>query len=429
MDDLKNKAPELFELNAENGFEIFVWEEQKTIWCGIMEHTDVPKTQEEVDELTAVSMRNMETILRQYRSTETNLHIIGRFESLEESGGEDIPPKAIEMWLKDQWGLGWFDMFSSGVLAFNDITGPGDRTYCATGKTVDEDQLGLLLAEGVVTPSCLFEENMDRAKYDVYTIQGKDAAYLAAGLVCEDMVFDVYQLEKPAAEEETQSTDSTTHSEVADYNAPADPKKYNSSQIEVLKTMVPQYFGVSHTKGVEIFVWDEGGMLWCGLMLGTNRHKNQLEIDGLEGVPLSSMALILDTYEDIDDVALYVLGESEYWGTTSQYVYDGSLELWLKGQLGLLDVSIEQDISTGEKLMRIGIGSKVLTYRSTGEDASDYQTGFCLTDDAVFDRGFEPSGLPRWLEVGVYTIKGGGNTKLIALSEIYELIITTTYPA
>lgn len=205
LDDLKNKAPELFELNAETGFEIFVWEEQKTIWCGIMEHTDDPKTQEEVDGLTAVSMRNMETILRQYRSTETNLHIIGRFGSLEESGGEDIPPKAIEMWLKDQWGLGWFDMFSSGVLAFNDITGPGDRTYCATGETVDEDQLGLLLAEGVVTPSCLFEENMDRAKYDVYTIQGKDATYLAAGLVCEDMVFEIYQLKEPVAKEPSET--------------------------------------------------------------------------------------------------------------------------------------------------------------------------------------------------------------------------------
>lgn len=230
------------------------------------------------------------------------------------------------------------------------------------------------------------------------------------------------------AEEKIHSNDSTSYFEVADYNAPADPKKYNSSQREVLKAMVPQYFGVADTKGVEIYVWDEEGMLWCGLMPGTNRHKSQAEIDGLDGVPLPSMALILDTYEDIDDVALYVLGESEYWGKESQYVYDGSLELWLKGQLGLLDVSIEQDISTGEKLMRIGMGAKVLTYKSTGENASGYQTGFCLTDDAVFDRGFEPSGLSRWFEVGVYTIKGGGNTRLIILSEIYELIITATYP-
>lgn len=207
-----------------------------------------------------------------------------------------------------------------------------------------------------------------------------------------------------------------------DYKKPANPHKYNTSRVEVLRAMVPQYFGMQHMKGLEVYVWDDEGMLWFGLMPGTNAWKNQAEIDELDAVPLHCMAMILDTYEDVDDVDLYVLGASQYWGEETENLCDGPLELWLKGQLGLLDVDIVQDISTDITTMTIRMGTKVLTYKEIDGKVWEYHLGKMITDDALYDCGFEPSGLYRYSKTSVYTVHNEGIEKLIAKWRFFELV-------
>ena len=206
--------------------------------------------------------------------------------------------------------------------------------------------------------------------------------------------------------------------------APANPHKYNSTNLEVLKTMVPSYFEASDFKGMEVYVWDDEGMLWCGILPGTNAHKTQSDIDEMDAVPLSAMALILGTYEDTSEISVFVLGESRYWEGTSRVVQEGNLELWLKGELGLLDIDIVQDISTNTTTMKIRVGTKVHTYREVDGKVWEYHLGELITDQAWYDRGFDPSGLPRYNKTSVYTVRNEGMEKLIANWDFFELIST-----
>ena len=205
---------------------------------------------------------------------------------------------------------------------------------------------------------------------------------------------------------------SRDHFKVSDYRAPASPEKCTSLWIEALRAMVPQYFDLPHTKGLEVYVWDDEGVLWCGLMRGSNERKTQEDIDALVGVPMGNMAMILDTYEDVQDVPLCVLGSSDYWGEESLLVYDGPLELWLKGQLGLIEVGISQNVSTKTKMMSLRFGDEVFEYQNTGETISAKQIGYRVTDEAEYYPGFIPSGLWPIYGLSVFTIKDEGTDRL-----------------
>lgn len=228
----------------------------------------------------------------------------------------------------------------------------------------------------------------------------------------------------------TQTENENSPVNISEYSAPINAPKISVPVIEVLRVLVPHYFNVSDIN-VEVYVWDEGGVLWCGLMPGTNSIKTQNDLDQLVGVPLGSMAKILQTYDEPRFVSIYVVGSSRHWGEPSKYVYGSSLhadslELWLRTQLDLFDVQISQNISTGIKKMYVINSSGGYGYQSTGRIASEDQLGHCITDKAVFDRGFNPSGLYQTYEVSVYTVKGEEDADYLIVDngefEIYQLI-------
>lgn len=176
--ELEEKAAAYFMLNDDNGFELFVWEEQDKIWCGILESGDRPKTQEEVDELLAVSLPDMKTILWKYSVTKINLHLIGRFTTLEASGGESLSTDVIELWMKHQLSIVRLTMKDSETFFVEDPSGE-DYTYHSTKSVVDVEKVGLLLAEGITTLNCILNPDIREPICDVYAFMNQDLTYLA----------------------------------------------------------------------------------------------------------------------------------------------------------------------------------------------------------------------------------------------------------
>lgn len=59
------------------------------------------------------------------------------------------------------------------------------------------------------------------------------------------------------------------------------------------------YYGLSTFKGIEIYIWENDGTVFCGIMAGTNRLKSAEEIENLKKYPatLEQMRVILKTYD------------------------------------------------------------------------------------------------------------------------------------
>lgn len=77
--------------------------------------------------------------------------------------------------------------------------------------------------------------------------------------------------------------------------------------IEVLRTKFPEYFDLSTTKGLELYVWQMGpGNYSCGLMPGTNRDKTLTELVRLKGASIAEMKAILSTY-DMDEEDIFII--------------------------------------------------------------------------------------------------------------------------
>lgn len=84
--------------------------------------------------------------------------------------------------------------------------------------------------------------------------------------------------------------------------------------LENLNIKAPSYFELDTFKGIEVYVWEEDGQLVCGAMSGTNRRKEDAEIQSLKGIKLEEMALILDTYVIPDwNISVHPYGPSQYW--------------------------------------------------------------------------------------------------------------------
>lgn len=231
------------------------------------------------------------------------------------------------------------------------------------------------------------------------------------------------------------SQDSGNGGKIEDLSAPQSSQKNTKEFLVLLQQEIPQYFNLETGKGLDVYVWDEDGTLWCGLLPGTNDHKTQDQIDRLIGVSFASMDMILDTYENPKHVALYVLGASEYWGEQSRYVHNEPLELWLRDQLGLLEAGVLNNMHEGKKEMYLRYDSKALRYRATGQYAGSDQLGLCLTDKAenmIFTvTGGVSSGYQQFGYVRIYAIKGENTDRLVVKHtedgyplEIYELYRT-----
>lgn len=68
--------------------------------------------------------------------------------------------------------------------------------------------------------------------------------------------------------------------------------------LAALKEKFPAYFGLSASKGLEVYVWEIVPEHYsCGLLPGTNREKTSEELMGLEAATIDEMRAILSTYD------------------------------------------------------------------------------------------------------------------------------------
>ncbi|MBQ7604164.1 MAG: hypothetical protein IJU75_04355 [Clostridia bacterium] len=70
-----------------------------------------------------------------------------------------------------------------------------------------------------------------------------------------------------------------------------------NDELTVLKEKYPKYFGLSTSKGLDVYVWQMGpGSYSFGLLSGTNRDKTEEELMNLKGASAEEMKTILSSY-------------------------------------------------------------------------------------------------------------------------------------
>ncbi len=69
---------------------------------------------------------------------------------------------------------------------------------------------------------------------------------------------------------------------------PEDSETEEKPDAAALKEKYPHYFELTHSKGIEVYVWQIAENVYrCGLMSGTNRNKTEDEIHALQSYPLT----------------------------------------------------------------------------------------------------------------------------------------------
>ena len=69
---------------------------------------------------------------------------------------------------------------------------------------------------------------------------------------------------------------------------PEDSETEEKTDAAALKEKYPHYFELTHSKGIEVYVWQIAENVYrCGLMSGTNRNKTEDEIHALQSSPLT----------------------------------------------------------------------------------------------------------------------------------------------
>lgn len=74
-------------------------------------------------------------------------------------------------------------------------------------------------------------------------------------------------------------------------------KESNSDKINL-----DLYYDLNSFKGIELYVWEKDGIVYCGIMSGTNRNKTDEEIENIKQNPATceQMKSILQTYEEVE---------------------------------------------------------------------------------------------------------------------------------
>lgn len=91
------------------------------------------------------------------------------------------------------------------------------------------------------------------------------------------------------------------------------------------KTELELYYNLNFSKGIELYVWENKGNIYCGIMSGTNRNKTDIEIDNIKKHPatLEQMKSILQTYDKVEIIIMLnetkVLNEDIYKALDIKY--------------------------------------------------------------------------------------------------------------
>ena len=94
-------------------------------------------------------------------------------------------------------------MMGKNNLRYDGYINTQSRSYSSTGEVLDTGKLGLLLAEQIETPSCIFGPGIHRPQYDVYSVVGKDSTYLAVYSV-DDQEYILFKEYDPSQIEYTE---------------------------------------------------------------------------------------------------------------------------------------------------------------------------------------------------------------------------------
>lgn len=144
-------------------------------------------------------------------------------------------------------------------------------------------------------------------------------------------------------------------------------------------TSIPEeYLGVSTFKGLEVYVWDDDGQLWCGVLPGTNRTKSEEEIEALTLVSLDTMKYILDTYDMPDsNISVSLYGESLYWNTGAHYNGLDAIRMEIDRRLGITRCYLVRDTgdlfeSSNAGILKITINGAECEYQLTAQNGANY---------------------------------------------------------
>ena len=84
-------------------------------------------------------------------------------------------------------------------------------------------------------------------------------------------------------------------------------KQEQTEEMNALKEKYPEYFDLSTSKGLEVYVWQIVPNSYSfGVLPGTNREKTIEELMGLQGASAEEMFAILSSY-DIDEKDVIVI--------------------------------------------------------------------------------------------------------------------------
>jgi len=77
-----------------------------------------------------------------------------------------------------------------------------------------------------------------------------------------------------------------------------------AADLEALRDKYPDYFDLTTSNGLEVYVWQMGqGSYSCGVLPGTNQEKTIEELMNLKDATIAEMRAILSTYDiDAEDV-------------------------------------------------------------------------------------------------------------------------------
>lgn len=84
-------------------------------------------------------------------------------------------------------------------------------------------------------------------------------------------------------------------------------QRSETDEINALKETYPEYFDLSTSKGLEVYVWQIVPNSYSfGVLPGTNREKTYEELLRLKGVSAEEMLVILSSY-DIDEDNIFII--------------------------------------------------------------------------------------------------------------------------
>lgn len=213
--DIEQYHPEYFDMNHRINVEVFIWEEDNDIWCGIIPVVDKPISQEELDNVQAIQLSNAGLVLNYCSFSAKKVHILGQFSSLNLPDGRHCPNDILEMYLMERLFLvNGFEIYGKDWLRYDDRMNAQSCFYVSTGEMVNASQVGILLAEKLTITTCLFGGY--KPHYNVYSVLGEDSDYLAVYSV-DEQVYRLFQRKEPGEKVPSQET-STSIQLVMDMN-------------------------------------------------------------------------------------------------------------------------------------------------------------------------------------------------------------------